>query len=77
MGQLTVSLTGEEYTQEQKDEMWIDIHMRAKCPECGANDSMLKGPHGGMAINIKCSECNTIFCTTPLKGFGTYPIRRE
>ena len=77
MNKLTVSLKGDCYTDEQKKEFWIDIHHRAKCPECGAIDSMLEGPHGGMAINIKCSECKTVFWTTPFAGFGAYPISRE
>ena len=77
MAKLTASLTGEEYTDEQKKEMWIDIHIRAKCPECEAISSMLDGPRGGMAINIKCSECKTIFWTTPVPGFGAYPTGRD
>lgn len=77
MGKLTASLTGEEYTDEQKDEMWTDIHMRAKCPECGAIDSMLKGPCGGMTINIKCQECGTVFWSSPFPGFGAYPLSQD
>ena len=77
MSKLTPSLKGDNYTQDQKREMWIDIHMRAKCPECGAEDSMLEGPHGGLAINIMCSQCKMVFWTVPFAGFGAYPIRSE
>lgn len=74
MTKLQPSLKGDNYTQDQKKEMWTDIHYRAKCPECGAIDSMLQGPRGGLAIHIKCSQCQTIFWTTPFYGFGAYPI---
>lgn len=77
MAKLQISLTGKYYSDERKQEMWLDIHHREKCPECGAIGSMLKGPRGGEAINIKCSECGTIFWTTPCEGFGAYPIDRE
>ena len=77
MPNLTPSLKGDSYTQEQKKEMWLDIHTRSKCPQCGATDSMLRGPRGGLAINIKCSKCNMVFWTTPFSGFGAYPISSE
>lgn len=74
MPKLKPSLNGYNYNQEQKKEMWIDIHYRRKCPECGAFDSMLEGPRGGLAINIKCSQCGMIFWTTPFTAIGAYPI---
>lgn len=77
MAKLTPSLNGANYTQQQKKEMWIDIHWKFKCPECGASDSMLKGPRGGLAINVKCSKCKTVFWSTPLTAFGAYPVSRE
>lgn len=74
MTKLTISLKGDEYTTEQKLDMWTQIHIFKKCPECGAIDSMLAGPRGGQAINIMCSECKIVFWTTPIKGFGAYPV---
>jgi len=71
---LIKSLNGTEYTDVQKKEMWIDIHYRSKCPECGAIDSFLQGPRGGLAVNIKCKYCHIVFWTTPFFGFGAYPI---
>lgn len=76
MPNLKPSLKGDNYTEEQKKEMWRDIHHDRKCPECGAIDSMLKGPRGGGAINIKCSQCKMIFWTSSVYGFGAYPISR-
>lgn len=77
MSKLEVSLTGDNYTQEQKKDMSTCIHINAKCPECGAEYTMLEGPHGGLALNIKCSECKTIFWTTPFPGPGAYPVGRK
>ena len=36
-----------------------------KCPEC-SNDTFLKGPRGGLSINIKCARCGTEYNRTPL-----------
>ena len=77
MTELQLSPDGELYTREQKDQMWLMIHAEEKCPQCGAKKSMLEGPHGGMAVNIMCSECKTVFWTTPIEGFGAYPIARH
>lgn len=77
MPKLKASLKGENYSQKQKKEMWIDIHNRARCPECGATDSMVKGPRGGLAINIKCSKCKMVFWTSRFYAFGAYPISSE
>lgn len=77
MPNLTPSLKGDNYTDEQKREMWLDIHYRAKCPECGATDSMLEGPRGGLAANTKCSKCNMVFWISSIYGFGAYPISSE
>ena len=35
------------------------------CPSCGAKDSMLAGPCGGLCQNIACSQCKTRFNVTP------------
>ncbi|MBA7687659.1 hypothetical protein ES703_96123 [subsurface metagenome] len=77
MPNLKPSLKGDNYSQEEKKEMWDEIHTRRKCPECGAIDSMLKGPRGGFALNIKCSKCKMIFWTTPFTGFGAYPVSSQ
>lgn len=77
MPNLTPSFRGDNYTREQKREMWLDIHTRGKCPECGAIDSMLKGPRGGLGTNITCSQCNMVFWTSSIYGFGAYPISSE
>jgi len=74
MPNLTPSLKGDNYSQKQKKEMWACIHNDLKCPECGAEYTMLQGPRGGMAINIKCSKCKMVFWTTRYAGFGAYPI---
>lgn len=77
MPKLAISPRGEEYTHEQKKEMWIDIHLRGMCPECGTHNSMLEGPHGGLAVNVMCSECKVVFWTGPFAGFGAYPIGKH
>lgn len=74
MGRLKISFRGDEYTSEQKREMWLDIHFKSTCPDCGSTDSMVEGPHGGQSINIMCTFCHTIFWTTLFYGFGSYPI---
>jgi len=35
------------------------------CPECGGKD-FLEGPHGGMAINVKCVKCGYVLNVVPL-----------
>jgi len=75
MPNLKPSLTGDNYTQDQKKEMWIDIYMGARCPECGAKHSMMEGPYGGLAINTMCSECGMVFWTTGFPGSGAYPLK--
>jgi hypothetical protein len=32
---------------------------KGKCPDC--KGQLLKGPHGGVAINVKCKDCENIF----------------
>lgn len=77
MPKLAPSITGKFYTQDQKDAMWHDICYRGKCPQCGGIDSMLQGPRGGLAENIKCKYCHMVFWITPFLGFGAYPIRDD
>ena len=35
------------------------------CPECG-NEEFLEGPHGGLAVNVKCAKCGYRLNVTPL-----------
>ncbi|MBA7697268.1 hypothetical protein ES703_105931 [subsurface metagenome] len=35
------------------------------CPECKSTD-FLEGPHGGMAVNVKCAKCGYRLNTCPL-----------
>ncbi len=45
------------------------------CPRCGCKD-FLEGPHGGAAINIKCSKCSYWMNVTRLPG-GSFWITDE
>ena len=74
MPKLKISLKGDEYTDQQKKDMWLLIHYLARCPECGSIDSMLAGPSGGLSVNIKCKDCHVVFFTTPFAALGAYPI---
>lgn len=77
MPNLKPSLCGENYTDEEQREMWIDIHDRSKCPQCGAEDLILQEPHGGPAVNIKCNQCKMVFWISRSQRLGAYPIRSE
>lgn len=77
MDKLQLSMTGDCYSEDRKLGMWHDIHSRGKCPQCGALDSMLQGPRGGLAMNIKCKYCHLVFWTTPFPETGAYPIRDD
>ena len=63
-----------ELTTEEKQALWRQIHLNKACPSCKAKDSMLAGPRGGLAINIKCSACGQKYWTSPYMGFGAEPI---
>ena len=63
-----------QLTKEEKQTLWDKIHLQGKCPKCNAYHSMLEGPHGGLAINIKCSVCEQKYWTGPFRGFGAEPI---
>jgi len=74
MSKLKFSLKGDDYTDQQKKDFWIQIHYADQCPECGAMFSMLQGPQGGLASNIKCKYCHVVFWVTPFVELGAYPI---
>jgi len=69
------SFSDSDFTDEEKRNFWISIHINRTCPICGANDSFLVGPSGGGSINIECSPCHTQFWTTPFIQFGAYPTQ--
>jgi len=46
-----------------------------KCPVCLTKDSLLAGPKGGAAINIKCDNCKRVFWYGG--PFGAYFLRQE
>jgi len=64
----------EQLTIEKKQILWDQIHIRGECPNCNAKHSMLEGPHGGLAVNIKCTVCGQKYWTTSFRGFGAEPI---
>ena len=37
---------------------------RKECPDCGAH-AFLKGPRGGMSMNVKCGRCGAAFNVIP------------
>jgi len=74
MTNLNISLKDDQYTDDQKKEMWSKIHKVNQCPECGAVLSFLQGPRCGLAFNIKCDACHVVFWTTPYIEFGSYPV---
>lgn len=77
MKKVKLSTICDSYTHDQKLDMWMEIHRHSKCPGCGAIDSMLPGPRGGLSINIKCKSCHLVFWTTPFSAFGSHPIRYD
>jgi len=58
-----ISFPAEEQAMRRRDRM---IHEEKKCPCCGAFESMLAGPRGGVCQNIMCSECKARFNVTPV-----------
>lgn len=44
--------------------LWRKSKMAIECPECGGTD-LLAGPRGGLAQNVKCDRCGTIFSVVP------------
>lgn len=64
----------DNYSQEQKEVMFDIITTLKACPTCFMRGSLLLGPKGGFAANIKCSECQTVYFITPFRGVGAYPV---
>ena len=48
--------------------MWDKI-FNQECPDCGATDCILEGPHGGISINVMCDECKQQFNVSTVRGF--------
>ena len=63
-----------EISVEERKKSWDMIHIEKKCPQCGALNSMLQGPRGGLAVNIKCAICEGRYWTSPFRSFGAVPI---
>lgn len=63
-----------QLTKDEKLSLWNQIHINRECPNCKAKNSMLEGPHGGLALNIKCKACGQKYWTGPYRGFGAEPI---
>lgn len=52
-----------------------DAITRGTCPVCSAQESFLQGPEGGMAVNIKCQECQTRYWLCPgIRGLGAHKL---
>lgn len=45
------------------------------CPDCGGED-FLEGPHGGLAVNVKCSKCGCKLNITPLPNGKIWILER-
>jgi hypothetical protein len=45
-----------------------------RCPDCGATDGFLRGPRGGMSVNIFCASCRAGFNYTV---FGAHRIEAQ
>jgi len=67
----------EDEDPEEKELRIFDCIASGHCPECRAKDSMLKGPSGGMAMNIKCAGCGSVYWITPIRGFGAKLLRQD
>ena len=72
--QLKISITGELYTEEEKERMWKAIHKEQRCPECRAKKTLFGGPSGGGVINLKCGKCKTIFWSGSGEVMAAFPI---
>lgn len=67
-------LKKDEYTVQEKRIVWKIIFDLNACPNCLAINTMLEGPHGGSAVNIKCKECEQEFWVDPSGAFGAHPL---
>jgi len=63
-----------EKKESTEEEIIWDKLMNQECPDCGAKNTIMEGPHGGMAVNVKCSACNQGYNITPVRGFGVARI---
>ena len=51
-----------EYDDDRK--IRNSFYGEGKCPDCGGR-RFLKGPQGGLSVNIKCSRCGSKFNICP------------
>jgi len=58
--QLLERMKVNQVTTEEAKIIW-----QGSCP-CGAEQSLLKGPRGGLSINVKCEECGQSFNIPPM-----------
>lgn len=49
---------GTKLTEEQTQKLY-----KGECPDCGW--PLLKGPRGGVAINVQCAACGSTFWVAP------------
>jgi len=67
-------MENKKLTKEEKGALWDQIRLRGECPNCKAKFSMIKGPRGGLTLNIKCSSCGKKYWVSPFRGFGAHPV---
>lgn len=73
MAKLRPSLTGDNFTDQDKISIWVLIHYFQKCPNCEAGKSMVPAARGRMMQLLECKYCHMTFWTTPFKLVGAYP----
>lgn len=66
VGVLTVTPAEKAELRRTRDAAEINAN---RCPDCGASNSLLEGPSGGMSQNILCENCMMEFNVG--FGFGT------
>lgn len=77
MAEAATDMIVREYTREEKREMWVDIHMRWMCPECGARGTITIKARGGDGLNMVCLKCRSVFQSSPFLTIGSWPMGKE
>jgi len=57
--------------KKKRPRLKLECVRKNKCPDCKVKGKMLRGPRGGMAMNVKCDNCGSRFNITP---FGVVRI---